>query len=135
MHICDALAVLSLSYAAYTDGKIRRIPDATVLLISACAAAKALLNRAPPWPALLGGAVVGAAMLFTGLDGIGGGDIKLITALGVLYGFPDAVTVVVLATLGMVAFGHIKRKQAMPFAPFLLAAVILFHAKTIFFKE
>lgn len=130
MHICDVLAVFPLSYAAYRDGKSRTIPNIAVLLISICAVVKCLLTHSPMWATLLDGASLGAFVLLVainGNNGIGGGDIKLSAAIGTLYGFMDGITVLIFATFALIVYGALRKKEKLPFAPFVLGAVLAFN--------
>ena len=93
------------------------------------------------WPeigalsALLGGATGFGLMLIPYLisrGGMGGGDVKLAALIGLATGFPHVFVSLLLAffTGGLVAiflllFGVKKRKQAIPFAPFLAAAAMV----------
>lgn len=130
MHICDVLAVFPLSYAAYRDGKSRTIPNIAVLLISICAVVKCLLTHSPMWAVLLDGASLGSFVLLIAIyskSGIGGGDIKLSAAIGTLYGFMDGITVLIFATFALIVYGALRKKEKLPFAPFVLGAVLAFN--------
>jgi len=93
------------------------------------------------WPDLgIAMAVAGAAIGFGLLlipyliyrGGMGGGDVKLAALIGLATGFPHVFISLLLAFFagGLVAvflllFGVKKRKQAIPFAPFLAAAAMV----------
>ena len=93
------------------------------------------------WPdvgvlsALLGGATGFAVMLIPYLisrGGMGGGDIKLAGLIGLVTGFPQVFTALFLGILsgGLVAiflliFRIRKRREAIPFGPFLAAATMV----------
>ncbi len=61
-------------------------------------------------------------------DGMGGGDIKLITAVGTFFGFPDALFVIVLsAVLAVITILIIQKDKSkqFPFGPFIIVAALL----------
>lgn len=128
MSPCNAIAFFALSYAAALDISNRTIPDEAVVTVSLCAALNIIIGHAPPWTAIAGGVAVGVVMLLAGIDGIGGGDIKLSVAVGTLYGFPNAIFILLLAATLMVLYGFARRKKAVPFAPFLLFAAAALQA-------
>ena len=75
---------------------------------------------------------------FTGVEGMGGGDIKLLAMIGAFQGWPSVpVTLFIASILGSViglicmAVTGAGRRLALPFAPFLCSGAILF----IFFGE
>ncbi len=75
---------------------------------------------------------------FTGVEGMGGGDIKLLAMIGAFLGWPSVpVTLFIASILGSViglicmAITGAGRRLALPFAPFLCSGAILF----IFFGE
>lgn len=93
---------------------------------------------------LLGGgfllAVAWAYERFTGVEGMGGGDIKLLAMIGAFLGWPAIPLTIFLSSLGgsvigvgfMLAKG-VDRRFALPFAPFLClgAVVYLFFGRDI----
>jgi leader peptidase (prepilin peptidase) / N-methyltransferase len=61
-------------------------------------------------------------------DGMGGGDIKLITAIGTFFGFPDALFIIVFASvLAVIVIPIIQKnlRKYFPFGPFIIAAALL----------
>ena len=92
-----------------------------------------------PWQGHLAGFIVGLA-LFLGLviiswgRGMGMGDVKLMAALGLLFGWPDILIVImlsfILGALTSVALMVVRKKKMsdqIPFGPFIvIAAVIVF---------
>jgi leader peptidase (prepilin peptidase)/N-methyltransferase len=97
----------------------------------------------------LGGIVAGGGFLFgvawiyerlTGVDGMGGGDIKLLAMIGAFLGWPSIPFTIFLASLAgsvvglgiMLATGA-GRRLALPFAPFLCfgAALHLFFGRNL----
>ena len=86
--------------------------------------------------ALIGISIVGLVILLTKGKGMGMGDLKLLAALGLLYGWPDVLFIFIIGTtVGASAsvalmLGSARRwgmKSQIPFGPFLtLAAVLAF---------
>ena len=133
------------------DMRLRIIPDgANVMLgilgiLSALTAKKSTLGylavwlEAPTQPvlgALLGGAiglfVFGAIVIYTSGRGMGLGDAKLAVALGILFGYPDILLLLMLAFIlgAIVGIGYMLAKKAtlkdaIPFGPFLAIGGVL----------
>ena len=64
--------------------------------------------------------------------GMGIGDVKMAVALGILFGWPDTVLIIMLSFiigaiggLGLVVFGEKKMKSLIPFGPFLVLSASL----------
>ncbi len=76
----------------------------------------------------------GALMLFLGHlfpNGLGGGDIKMVSGIGAWLGLAPSLLAVLLAfgvgatlTLPFLAFGKVHRKTQLPFGPFLAAGAL-----------
>lgn len=87
---------------------------------------------------LIGFLIIGAIILFTKGRGMGIGDLKLIAALGILFGWPDVVFLLAFGfiigaifSLNLIFRGTKGMKDSVPFGPFLvLGAVTL-----VFFGE
>jgi leader peptidase (prepilin peptidase)/N-methyltransferase len=88
-----------------------------------------------------GGFLLATAWLyekFTGVEGMGGGDIKLLAMIGAFLGWPSVpITLFIASLIGsvvgvtcMVVTGA-GRRFALPFAPFLCSGAVAF----IFFGE
>jgi leader peptidase (prepilin peptidase)/N-methyltransferase len=88
-----------------------------------------------------GGFLLATAWLyekFTGVEGMGGGDIKLLAMIGAFLGWPAIpITLFIASLIGSVvgltcmALTGAGRRLALPFAPFLCSGAVLF----IFFGE
>jgi leader peptidase (prepilin peptidase)/N-methyltransferase len=79
---------------------------------------------------LLGGAAW-AYRRWRGIDGLGGGDVKLIAGLGAFLGLPGLVITILLASaagsvigLGLMLRGRAGSQTALPFGTFLAAAAV-----------
>ncbi len=91
-----------------------------------------LLAGADAMPLLLGGGLAfGVFYLTARLSELGGGDIKLALLMGLLFGFPQILWALLVATGAgaVVAVGlwkwHHDAKRTMPYAPFLCFGAIL----------
>ncbi|MDO8429925.1 MAG: A24 family peptidase [bacterium] len=87
------------------------------------------------WAALAGVLIVGLIIFITKGRGMGFGDLKLMSALGFLYGWPDILFIFVFASLigsvislFLVILKRKNFKSTVPFGPFLVLGAI-----TIFF--
>lgn len=111
---------------AWTDGMTHRIPNRTVLLLTLCGFASNGIGYA-----LLGGLVIGVPCLLLAMrfsKEIGGGDVKLCTALGVVLGAADGLLVICGGLIFLSLYGiltHAQGKQ-IPFAPFLFFAYCIY---------
>ncbi len=90
------------------------------------------------WAMAIGGAIVGTIILLTRGNGMGMGDLKLLAALGLLYGWPDVLFIFMFASvigaavsLGLMLLGRKTMKSSVPFGPFLVIGAVL----VLFFGE
>lgn len=94
-----------------------------------------------PLSALLGVLIGGGFLLalawayeaFTGVEGMGGGDIKLLAMIGAFLGWPSIPVTLFLSSLSGSVIGisamlikGVGRKYALPFAPFLCLGALLY---------
>src|SRR5438094_735121 len=70
---------------------------------------------------------------FTGVGGMGGGDIKLLAMIGAFLGWPSVPLTLFFSSLGgsvigltAMAIKGVGRKYALPFAPFLCLGALLY---------
>jgi len=131
---------LALVAVALIDFDFRIIPDE----ISIGGAVIGLLARGFTVPGILAGLVgvlAGAGSLYlvalayrrvTGIEGLGGGDVKLAGMIGAFLGWPGvfltifaAALVGSLVGLGLIGFGRGTRRTALPFGAFLAPAAVL----------
>ncbi|MBI3046371.1 MAG: prepilin peptidase [Candidatus Harrisonbacteria bacterium] len=82
--------------------------------------------------ALIGGALVGLIIFLSKGKGMGMGDLKMMLALGLLYGWPDVLFIFIIASvigaaasLALMLFHKKTLKDALPFGPFLVIGAIL----------
>lgn len=128
------LFFLVLSLAAVSDIRKRMIPDWMPLLIAG-------VSLLPPEPVYLTGLLVALPLLIAGITvgGIGGGDIKLTGACGLVLGFERTLSGLLMALMFLLLFrwaGQCIRKckkincgvgkeQAYPLVPFLLLGMLM----------
>lgn len=98
------LFFLVLSLAAVSDIRKRMIPDWMPLLIAG-------VSLLPPEPVYLTGLLVALPLLIAGITvgGIGGGDIKLAGACGLVFGFERTLAGLLMA-LSLLLLFHVVRQ-------------------------
>lgn len=133
----------SLSIAFSVDIRFRLIPDETHIVIILVAIINLIANLSNWWNYLLG-AIIGGA-IFWGLgilslvifkkEGMGFGDVKLMTALGLMFGIKNILVITLVSfVFGAIIGGAIliiKRNDNdgyIPFGPFIVigALIIMF---------
>ena len=123
------LFFLVLSLAAVSDIRKRMIPDWMPLLIAG-------VSLLPPEPVYLTGLLVALPLLIAGITvgGIGGGDIKLAGACGLVFGFERTLAGLLLLLFHVVrqCIRKIRKlncvaekEQAYPLVPFLLVGMVI----------
>ena len=136
--IRSAIKLIILGYLialAVYDIRHKRIPNTTLLILFPIAAAGCIVDiwlAENCWSKLIsmvlgaiagGGILLGAAMATNG--GIGGGDIKLMSVVGIAAGFADTLVILLLACVLAFIYGVIKRlvtkdkNLRLAFVPFL----------------
>lgn len=134
------LTVFALSLAFSIDFKYQLIPDEVDILIGICGIINLVLNISNWWDYLIGAAIGGAIFYFLNLiallilkkEGMGLGDVKLMAALGFLFGIKNILVITLVsffigAIIGIIVM-IIKRKEKeeyIAFGPFIVIATIL----------
>lgn len=119
-----------------TDMAYMRIPNKILLFFLPLIIILRIVAPLDPWYNAILGAVVGyvlvALIIILSKGGMGAGDMKLLGVLGIFLGLAKVlVTFFVAALIGALvggAFmlvGKVKRKQAIPFGPYLIVATIV----------
>jgi leader peptidase (prepilin peptidase) / N-methyltransferase len=120
----------------FIDLEHQIIPNRLVLLLLALTVAQYGVQPALPWRdallgALLGGGLFLALAVVSG-GGMGGGDIKLVAVFGLWYGWQQLLLLMFVSFLGggvvsgvLLATGIKKRKDGIPFGPFLVLAAFV----------
>lgn len=134
-----ALSVIA-ALAAVVDARTARIPNrasiAALLIVVASIPVVSLLDDRPIIPTALGtlagiaysGAPVLFAVWLVRPAAIGGGDWKLLGALGAGVGLVLPIAALVMATLActfQVALGAARRRRSMPFAPSIALGLLV----------
>lgn len=71
------------------------------------------------------GAIFAFIIIIPAFSKIGGGDLKLITALGGNIGINYIFAVIIVTLILSTIYGKTRKKKSIPFAPFLSASYIL----------
>ena len=121
------LIVLLVLVSVY-DIRKRMIPDQLQIAIAS------LATQNDSWITLFGifGALPYLSVACVSDDGIGGGDIKLAAATGIILGLPASVLASIIGLFSFLLFGlacRVMRKRkgrlALPLGPFLAAGTII----------
>lgn len=122
---------------AYVDWQTRLIPNKLLLPLGLLTLLLIVLHPESAWMRLIGAIFAAAPFMLTAFlrpNEIGGGDIKLVTLMGLLFGFPNIIWALLIAVLsgGLIAVTMLltkrgTRKTELAYAPFLCfgALVIL----------
>lgn len=134
--VARLVLVSALLVVALIDIQHYRIPNEIVVFLALAGVALNFWTRELSWWQVLGGAAVGGgilgalALLFRG--GMGEGDVKLAAATGLFLGpAPQALAIFLAAVLGslvggvLILTGRKKRRDPIPFAPFLAAGTVI----------
>ena len=131
------VAVSALVAMAFVDIDTKEILYTFMIVIALCGAASFFVPQEVPvvwWERLLGMAVVSVPMLILALitGGMGGGDVKLYVAIGLLLGWKltlvSMIIAIVLGGIGavlLIAMKKAKKGSEMPFGPYIALGVIL----------
>lgn len=130
----------ALSIVFSVDVRFRLIPDETHIIIGIAGLINMLANFSNWWNYLLGGLIGGAIFWGLGLlsllifrkEGMGFGDVKLMAALGVLFGIKNILVITLVSfVFGAVIGGAmliIKKDETdgyIPFGPFIVVAALI----------
>jgi prepilin signal peptidase PulO-like enzyme (type II secretory pathway) len=136
MLLCAAMVVL-----ASVDFQVRLLPDVVTLPLAWLGLLVNLHGAFAPLPQAVLGAICGYVFLwllfhvfriFTGRDGMGYGDFKLLAALGAWLGVAALPALLLGASLAGVVvglllrlLGRVESGEALPFGPYLVAAGLI----------
>lgn len=121
--------------SAHSDLRTMLIPDKIVFSGLVAGIAARLLSHPLPWWEYALGAVLGGGLMFllaaVSRGGMGGGDIKLWTFIGLMLGVRLTLAAVFAAGLlgslygaGLMMAGKYRRRMQVPFAPFIAAGTL-----------
>ncbi|MCR3921841.1 MAG: prepilin peptidase [Firmicutes bacterium] len=127
-------AVLLVIFFIDLDHQI--IPNRLVLILVGLAVLALFFAREVSFLSALYGGVLGGGLFFllavVSNGGMGGGDIKLVAALGLWFGWAQLLLLIFVAFLGgglvggaLLLTGLKKRKDGIPFGPFLVSAAFI----------
>ncbi|MDX8046572.1 prepilin peptidase [Gracilibacillus sp. S3-1-1] len=134
--ICSLISLFSI--IVVTDLHYLLIPNRILLFFLPIFIVFRIIYPVDPWWLSIIGAVVGygviALIIFASQGGMGAGDMKLLSVLGILLGFPHILLCLFLATLLGLLFSSFylfiyrtKGKKMIPFGPaIVLGAIITF---------
>jgi len=125
-----------LTAAAVIDIRTMYVPDTIHLCIVGLAVFSLFTEHGPTLASrICGSLAIGGAMLLVSIltnGGIGGGDIKLLAASGLLLGFPKNLLAFILAyvTAGLIyaipmLFHRIERNRQIPMIPYFAASILI----------
>jgi prepilin peptidase CpaA len=118
--------------AAVCDLRKRIIPDWVSILLGVWAVAALVLGlQEAGWLSVLGGCVVAflLGLLLFALGGLGGGDVKLLTALGAALGFLNFFGLlfwVALAGGGLALVAKLRKQREFAYVPAIALGYVLF---------
>lgn len=134
------ITIFALSLAFSIDFKYQLIPDEVDILIGICGIINLVLNISNWWDYLIGAAIGGAifyslnliALLILKKEGMGLGDVKLMAALGFLFGVKNILVITLVsffigAIIGIIVM-IIKRKEKeeyIAFGPFIVISTVI----------
>lgn len=128
----------------FIDLKHMYLPDIMTLPGLACALVISFFNVEPNYIEAFIGALVGGGLLWLlaaaykkwrGIDGLGGGDIKLLAWLGALLGYQSVSFIMLISSIAGTIFGAYflifkdedSKTFAIPFGPFLIIAAYIYY--------
>lgn len=106
--------LILLLYAAYTDYTRREIPNSIIIGIYALS----LFSNASVFDKVTGLFLLTLPLFFVALkyDGIKGGDVKFLSAVGAYLGLYELSLVLIPTTVTAVLYGYIKSEKSVPLA-------------------
>lgn len=126
--------LLLMLIAAIIDIRKRMVPDSIWIMTI-------ILSLVPPDGGRVAGILAALPLFIAGITvgGIGGGDVKLMGAIGMMLGFEKAVAVLIIALASLLAFHGIRKvlhryrqpnssnqkEQAYPLVPFLMLGSVI----------
>lgn len=131
--------VIPLAYGGITDYRHRIIPNAVCVIVFAAGLFGAVLLPRdsgffiPLWQRAAG-IFPAALMLILAYfkNGIGGGDIKLMAALGFTIGYYALVPVLLITSVSAVTWAKIQKKKNVPLCSFVFIGVLAYAVLKLF---
>lgn len=133
--LCGWLLVSLLMIVLVSDLEYMLIPDKILMFFLPLFAAFRIIYTMDPWWDALAGMGAGFALLaliaLISHGGMGGGDVKLFAVMGLLVGMKLVILGFFLSTffgaligIGGMLLGFIKRRQPVPFVPFIVLGML-----------
>lgn len=133
--LCGWLLVSLLMIVLVSDLEYMLIPDKILMFFLPLFAAFRIIYTMDPWWDALAGMGAGFALLaliaLISRGGMGGGDVKLFAVMGLLVGMKLVILGFFLSTffgaligIGGMLLGFIKRRQPVPFVPFIVLGML-----------
>lgn len=131
------LCAIPMICAAITDMKKRIIPDwtwITVLLIGGVSAFFFEIPYLSLLERILGLVVPGLSLLIiaTQYGGVGGGDIKLMAAMGFCFGMLGLAAILLFAVIPAGIYSFVTKQRSVPLAVFLCIGFFVYFALSIY---
>lgn len=134
--ITHGFALVFLLWASFVDIRERIIPDGAVLGVLVTGLAAVLFGKNPAffptWVGSLAGGLLTFSVFFllgvASKGGVGGGDVKMATVLGLLFGLPDICWLLLAACLAGLVWGLVRQEKGVPFAPFMAFGFVVSEA-------
>ena len=118
------LCAIPMICAAITDMKKRIIPDWTWIAILLIGGVSAFFFKTPYLPLfdrIVGFLFPAASLIFIAIKyvGVGGGDIKLIAAMGFCFGMFGIAAILLFAAIPTCIYSFVTKQRSVPLAVFL----------------
>lgn len=132
-----AIVLISLLCIIFvSDMRYMLIPDKILLFFTPLLLLLRILFPLQPWWDMLLGALLGFSLLLliaiVSRGGMGGGDIKLFSVVGIVVGWKGVLLSFVISTIvgaivggGALLLGKVERKEPIPFGPFIMFGTLI----------
>lgn len=122
---------IPMVWAAIMDFKKRIIPDWTWITILLIGGVSAFFFKTPYLPLLdriVGFLLPAASLLIIAIKycGVGGGDIKLMSALGFYFGIYGLMAILLFAAIPACIYSLVTKQRSVPLAVFLCAGYFIY---------
>lgn len=125
------MCAIPMAYAAVTDWKKRIIPDwtwITILLIGGISAFFYKTPYIPLFDRIAGFLLSGISLLIIAVKygGVGGGDIKLMAAMGFCFGIYGLVAILIFTVIPTCIYTRITKQRSIPLGVFLCTGFFIY---------
>lgn len=135
------LLILAMEAISIIDYHTQIIPDALNVVVGVLAVLNYIISKPFTIKQLLLGVLIGGGfyLLLAFLGGMGGGDVKLMAAGGILLGYPKVLVGIMsglvlgaVISIILMILGLKTRKDRIPFGPFIAMGIVI---AELFFRE